>query len=550
MARLDRLVTAKAVAQYAAVIGRQFSYALLQVVSQLDEVMLQHELRRLVEAELVYQRGVPPQSTYVFKHALIQDAAYQSLLKSTRQHYHHRIAQVLEAQFSAMAEAQPELLAHHCTEAGLTEKAIGYWETAGQSAVQRSAHVEAIAHLRHGLALLATLPETPQSLRRDVDMLILLGASLIATKGYTAPEVAQTYIRARHLCAHLDDPHQRFPVLRGLWIYYLTCAELQTTDELSAQLLSLAQHVQDAAMLVVAHRVVGATLFQRGAVAEAHAHFTQGIACYDAQQHRASALLYGEDAGIICYSLDAWMLWFLGYPDQGKRLNDAAVTLAQQSAHPFSLGFILSFAATFHQMRREVRPAQAYAEAAISLPTDQAFPYWRALGSMLRWWVLAQQGQAREGLAQLHEGLKAFRTMGAELWRPYWLAFLAEAQGTLGEPETGLTVLAEALTLADTTGERWYEPELYRLKGVLLLQQSADYQTEAASCFAQAITRAQSQQAKAWELRAATSLAKLWQQQGKRTEAYDLLAPVYGWFTEGFDTADLKDAKALLDEVA
>jgi predicted ATPase len=380
-------------------------------------------------------------------------------------------------------------------------------------------------------------------------MLILLGASLIATKGYTAPEVAQTYIRARHLCAHLDDPHQRFPVLRGLWIYYLTCAELQTTDELSAQLLSLAQHVQDAAMLVVAHRVVGATLFQRGAVAEAHAHFTQGIACYDAQQHRASALLYGEDAGVICYSLDAWMLWFLGYPDQGKRLNDAAVTLAQQSAHLFSLGFILSFAATFHQMRREVRPAQAYAEAAISLATDQGFPYWRALGSMLRWWVLAQQGQAREGLAQLHEGLKAFRTMGAELWRPYWLAFLAEAQGTLGEPETGLTVLAEALTLADTTGERWYEPELYRLKGVLLLQQSADYQAEAASCFAQAITRAQSQQAKSWELRAATSLARLWQQQGKHDEARQVLGDVYNWFTEGFDTADLKDAKALLDEL-
>jgi len=379
------------------------------------------------------------------------------------------------------------------------------------------------------------------------DMLILLGASLIATKGYTAPEVAQTYIRARQLCEHLDDPHQRFPVLRGLWIYYLTCAELQTTYELSEQLLILAQQAQDTTMLVVAHRVLGATLFQLGAVADAHAHFTQGIAFYDSQQHRASAFLYGEDAGVICHSLDAWMLWFLGYPDQGKMRNDAAVTLAQQSAHPFSLSFILSFAAISHQFRREERCTQERARAAISLAKEQGFPHWIAHGSILCGWALVQQGQTQEGIEQIHLGLTTYRATGAEILRPYFLMLLAEAHGTIGEPEAGLTALAEALTLVDSSGERFYEAELHRLKGELLLQGSSENSTEAETCFQQAVSIARSQQAKSWELRAATSLARLLRQQRKRQEAYDLLAPVYHWFTEGFDTADLQDAKALLD---
>jgi predicted ATPase len=549
MARLDRLVTAKAVAQYAAVIGRQFPYALLQAVSQLDEAMLQHELGRLVEAEIIYQRGLPPQSTYVFKHALIRDSAYESLLRSTRQQYHQRIAQVVEERFPELVETQPELLAHHYTEAGLIAQSVAYWYKAGQRASERSAHVEAISHLRQGLALLQTLPETSERTQREVDMHIALGASLIATKGYAASEVEQTYRYARQLCQHLEEPHQLFPVLRGLWHYYLTCAELQTTHELSEQLLILARHVQDSAMLVVAHRVVGATLFQLGAVAAAHAHFTQGIALYDAQQHRASALLYGEDAGVICHSLDARMLWILGYPDQGLTQSHKAVTLAQQTAHPFSLSIALNAATIVHQFRREDRAAQECAEAALSLAKEQGFPYWIAVSAMLQGWALAHQGRAKEGVEQITHGLSAFRATGGEIMRPYYLALLAEAQGTRGEPETGLAVLTEALTLMDTTGERVWEPGLYRLKGELLLQQSSDHQAEAESCFHHALDIARNQQAKSWELRAATSLARLWQQQGKRQEAHDLLAPVYNWFTEGFDTADLKDAKALLEEL-
>jgi predicted ATPase len=549
MARLDRLVTAKAIAQYAAVIGRQFAYDLLSTVSRLDDVTLQRELGRLVEAEIVYQRGVPPQSTYVFKHALIQDAAYESLLKSTRQQYHQRIAHVLEEQFPETAEAQPELLAHHYTEAGLTEKAVPYWHHAGQRASERSAHVEAIAHLRQGLALLQTLLETPERLQHEADLLITLGASLRATQGSAAPEVGQTYTRARQLCQHLEDPQRLIPVLRGFWNHYLVRAELQTAHALGAQLFDLAQQSQDAAMRVAVHRALGATLFYLGETALAYTHLVQGMALYDPKQHRASAFLHGEDAGVICHILAAWALWCLGFPDQGLARNDAAVTLVQQSAHPFSLGFVLNAATICYQFRHEARCTQDRAEAAIHLATEQGFLYWRARGAMLRGWALAHQGQAQEGIEQITQGLRAHRATGAELLRSYFLALLAEAHGTRGQPEAGLTALTEALALVDTTGERWYEPELYRLKGALLLQQSLDNCPEAEACFQHAIRIAQSQQAKSWELRAATSLARLWQQQDKRQEAHDLLAPVYGWFTEGFDTADLKDAEALLHEL-
>jgi class 3 adenylate cyclase/predicted ATPase len=550
MARLDGLMTAKVIAQLGATIGRQFSYALLQAVAQRNDRTLHEELHRLVEAEIVYQRGLPPQSTYVFKHALIQDAAYESLLKSTRQQYHQRIAQVLEGQFPETVEAQPELPAHHYTEAGLNAQAVHYWHHAGQRASERSAHIEAIAHLRQGLELFKALPETPQRLQHEVDMLIALGASLLATKGTGAPEFGQTYLRAQRLCEHLDNPQQFFLVVRGLWNYYAARAEMQTAHALGEQLLTLAQQAQDAAMLVAAHAVLGRTLFHLGAIASAQTHFAQGIALHDPIQQRASAFLHGQDAGVVCHSYAAWTLWSLGYPDQGRARSQEAVTLAEQGAHPFSLGFALSRAAVFHQLRLEVQAAQERAEATIVLATEQGFPQWRATGVCLRGWALAHQGQVKEGIEQLHQGLIGWRATGAEIGRPHYLALLAEAYGIMGQPEAGLTVLTEALALVDKMGMRWYDPELYRLKGKLLFQQSLDHQAEAAACFHKALTIARSQQAKSFELRAATRLARLWQQQGKRREAHDLLAPVYHWFTEGFDTADLHEAKALLEALA
>src|SRR5262249_9559590 len=333
------------------------------------------------------------------------------------------------------------------------------------------------------LELLPTLPETPERVQREVDVLLALGASLFATKGSGAPEVEQTYARARQLCQYLEDPYRLFPVLRGLWNYYFIRAKLQTAHELGERLLTLARHVQDSAMLVAAHRALGATLYHLGAVAAAHTHFAQGIALYDLQQHRAYAFLHGEDAGVTCRSYAAWTLWSLGYPDQGLTRSHEAVTLAQHNAHPFSLGFALFLAAMFHAFRREVRAVQERVEAAISLATTQGFPHWMTQGSILHGWTLVHQGQAQAGIEQLHQGIIAWRAIGAELARPYWLALLAEAYGTTGQLEEGLTALAEALTLADTTGERWYQPELRRLQGILLLQQSSDNATEAETCF-------------------------------------------------------------------
>jgi predicted ATPase len=334
-----------------------------------------------------------------------------------------------------------------------------------------------------------------------------------------------------------------------MWNYHLIRAEYHTAYELGEQLLLLAQQVQDAAMLVVAYRALGATLFNLGSVAAAHTHYAQGIALYD-QQHRVYAFLHGDDAGVACRIFDAWALWHLGYPDQGLARNQEAVTLARQIAHPFSLGLALGWATVFHQLRREEHRTQEHAEAALTLAKEQGFPYWMAIGSILHGWALTHQGQEQEGIAQIEQGLVAYRATGAETLRPYFLALLAEAHGTIEEPEAGLTVLTEALTLVNATGERRYEPELYRLKGELLLQQSSDHHAEAESCFYHALDITRNQQAKSFELRVATSLARLWQQQGKRQEAYDLLAPVYRWFTEGFDTPDLHQAKALLEELA
>jgi class 3 adenylate cyclase/predicted ATPase len=550
-ARIDRLPEEhKRLLLTASVLGRAFSPRLLEAIWDGTD-SLEPSLVVLKRLEFLFERTDARESTYVFKHALTQEVAYDSLLTTRRRVLHAAAGHALERLYSDWLVERSEELAHHYTEAGITEKAIHYWQQAGQKAIERSAHLEATIHLRQGLALLQTLPETLERTQREVDMLIAMGASFIATQGQAAPEVQQTYTRARHLCQSLDDPHRLFPVLRGLWQYYNVRAEYQRAHALGGeQLLALAQHTQDSAMLVAAHRALGATLFQLGAGAAAQTHFTQGIALYHPQQHRASAFLYAENAGVLCHSFAALTLWCLGYPDQGRARNDEALTLVQQSAHSFSLGFALSVSAIFHQLRREVHAAQERVETTISLATEQSFPYYIACNAILRGWALGQQGQAQEGIAQITQGLMAYRATGAEISRSYFLALLAETHGILGEPEVGLTALTEALTLAETTGERWYEPELYRLKGTLLLQQSSDNATEAETCFHHAIRIAQSQQAKSWELRATTSLARLWKQQGKRDQARQLLGDVYSWFTEGFDTPDLKDAKTLLDELA
>jgi predicted ATPase len=550
MARLDRLVTAKVVAQYAAVIGRQFAYELLHAVSQVDEVKLQHALGRLVEAEIVYQRGVPPRATYTFKHALIQDAAYQSLLKSTRQQYHERTAQVLEAQFAETVEAQPELLAHHYTEAGFVAQAIPYWQRAGERASERSAHLEAISHLTRGLEVLKSLPEYPERAQQELLFLIALGVPLTATQGFGAPEAGRVYARARALCQQLGDTPQLFLVLRGLYAFHLLRAELQTARDLGEQFLNLAQRQHDTPYLVMAHQTLGTVLFWLGELAPARAQLEQGIARYQPQQHGAVAFTYGLDHGVGSHCYAAWVLWSLGYPDQALQRSHAALTLARDGAHPYTLALALNWTATLRMLLRQGQATQEWAEATISHTSEHGFALYLAFSTTLRGWALARQGQGGEGIGQIHHGLAAYRATGAVLAQPWHLALLAEAYQHAGQTEAGLAALAEALTTVHNTGERVYEAELYRLQGELLLTLASEPHAEAEACFQQALDVARSQEAKALELRAAMSLSRLWQQQGKRQEAHDLLAPIYGWFTEGFDTADLQEAQVLLEALA
>jgi class 3 adenylate cyclase/predicted ATPase len=566
MARLDRLAAVREIAQLASALGREFSYEVIQAVARMDEETLQHGLAALVDAELVYQRGSVPQATYVFKHALIRDAAYQSLLKSTRQLYHQQIAQVLEGRFPEIKEIQPELLAHHYTEAGLQTQAVAYWQQAGQHAIQRSAHVEAIAHLTQGLELLAMLPDTPERLQDELTCQLSLGTSLLATKGHAAPEVERAYARARRLCQQMGETPQLLMALQGLFTFYLGKAEFQTTRDLGEELLRRESGREHEHFLLIAHRVLASTHFYRGEFAPAHQHAQEGLARYDPQRHRFLAFQYGQDVGVYCRVYAAWTLWMLGYADQALQHIDKSLILARELSHPFSLAVALNHAAYLHHFRREERAAQARAEEAIALCSEQGFAFYWAMANIVRGRMLAAQLQPEEGIGQTLQGLTAWRDTGAVILVPTFLALLAESYGLAGQLEEGLTVLDEALAMADTNGECWWQAELHRLKGELWLikatrqghsgngpgapASAAVAEQQSAIRFRQSLDVARGQRAKSLELRAAMSLSRLWQRRGQRTEARQLLAPIYGWFTEGLDTADLQEAKVLLEELS
>jgi predicted ATPase len=506
MARLDRLSAARDLAQLGAVLGREFAYELLQAISPLDETTLQQGLVQLVDAELVCQRGLPPRSRYVFKHALIQDAAYQSLLRSTRQRYHQRTAQVLEAQFRETIETQPELVAHHYTEASLPAQAVLYWQRAGQRAGEGSAYVEAISHLTKGLEVLQALPDTPARAQQELDLQIALGQAFIVTKGQAAPEVGHTYSQARELCRRVEDVPQLCRVLWGLYSFHVVRAELQTARKLSEELLTLAQHLQDPLYLQGAHFALGSSLLYLGEFPLSREQWEQSLAFYNPQQHYTHAVLMGWDLGVFGRAHAPHTLWSLGYPDQALTMSREALTLAQELSHPFSLAVALDYAAMLHQFRLEPQAVRERADAAIALCTEHGFAYYLAWGTTMQGWVQVAQGQAVEGLVQMRHGLAALRATGASLRLPYYLALLAEACGRTGQAAEGLTLLAEALAQAHNTGESWMEAELHRLKGELLLSLSADHHVEAEACLYQALDIARCQQAKSLELRAATSL--------------------------------------------
>jgi class 3 adenylate cyclase/tetratricopeptide (TPR) repeat protein len=427
MARLDRLPTAKAVAQLGAVLGREFAYALIQALVPLDEATLQARLEQLVAAELLYQRGRPPRATYRFKHALIQDAAYASLLKSTRQQMHQQVARVLEAQFPEAVATQPELVAQHYTEAGYPVQAIPYWQRAGQQALQRSANLEAVRHLTTALGLLAPLPETPARAQQELDLQLALGPALVATKGPATPEVEQTYARARALCQQVGDTPQRFPTLRGLWRFYWSRGALPTAREIGEQLFGLAQRAADPThRLVIAHDALGVTLFYLGDYAAARTHLEQAIALTDPASQQAVALLHGWAPGVMCLAAVANTLWCLGFPAQAVQRGQEALALAQALAHPYSLGVAQVFAAWLYHRRREAPAVQSQADALLALATAQGFPFYEGFGTAWRGWALAMQDEGATGLVQLHQGMAALLAVGQERERPLCLVLLAE----------------------------------------------------------------------------------------------------------------------------
>jgi predicted ATPase len=544
---------------------------LKKVVQQPDEE-LYRQLSHLQAAEFLYEQPAFPDVEYIFKHALTQEVAYNSLLQEQRKVLHERAARAIEQLCQGRLDEHYSDLAHHYSRSGNTEKAVEYLGLAGQQAEQRSAYTEAITHLTTALELLKTLPDTPERTQQELNLLITLGPALTATKGWAAPEVGRAYARAQELCRQVGKTAQSFPVLWGLWVFYLNRGELETAHELGEQLLSLAQNIQDPALLLEAHLALGYALYFLGEFIPAREHSEQGVALYNPQQHRSLAFLYGgTDPGMGCRVLAAQALWSLGYPAQALKRSNEALILARELSHPHSMAFALGVAARVCQFHQERQAAQERAEAAISLSTEHGFPFWLGWASVLRGWAVAEQGEGEEGITQIRQGLAVYRATGAEVNQSYFLALLTEAYGVAGQTEEGLTVLAEALTLVGGTGERMWEAELYRLKGELTLQREArDWRLEtgpssqapslkppvpsgvaqeAEEYFLKAIDVARKQQAKSLELRASTSLARLWQQQGKGAEAHATLSEVYNWFTEGFDTKDLQEAKALLEEL-
>jgi class 3 adenylate cyclase/predicted ATPase len=549
LARLDRLVPVKEVAQIGAALGREFSHALLATVADRPEPELRGALDQLVASELMFRRGVPPEATYSFKHALVQDAAYGTLLKSRRQQLHARIAQVLEEQFPEAAESQPELLAHHCTEAGFIKQAVDYGYKAGRQAMARSAMVEAAKQLTQALDLLAGLPPSLDRDHKELDLQIALGASLIATKGWTVPEVERTYARARELCTGEDQTPQLLAAMYGLFLHHLHWSNKHVALQIAGELLRLAEREQDVAARAVGHRCMSVSLLFHGELLPALTHIERSLALYNRVSRTLPMHLAGPDIRVVCLLFTALILLLQGYLDRAVVRSREALTAAYDLDHAFTTSNALYLTCWLHQVHGEPRVVEERARALMELATERGLSAWLEDGTVLHGWAVAEGGDAERGIAQLRRGLAAKEAIGVQQHTPSFLGLLAELQLGIKNPREALDVLDEALARVNQLQERWFEAHLLRLKGQALLVLSPEHPAEAETCYQQALAVARKQGARLWELRAAVSLARLWAAQGRGREGYELLAPVYGWFTEGFDTADLKEAKALLDEL-
>jgi predicted ATPase len=557
MARLDRLGPAKQIAQIGAAIGRQFSHALLAAVAHKRDPVLGSALDPLVQADLLFRQGGLPHATYLFKHALVQDAAYGMLLREPRRALHARIAEAIEGTFVEIAESQPELLAHHCTEAGLIEKAAGFWSKAGQRSLERSALKEATTQLSRALAQIAALPSTPALRQEQIKVQVSLANALIHTKGYAATETKASFDRARLYIEQAEalgeppeDPLLLFSVLYGFWVANLVAFNGDVVRELAAQFLTLAERQGTTFSLMLGHRITGISLMFMGDIAEGRAHLDRAIGLYDAIEHRVLAIRFGRlDARVVALSYRSLALWLLGYPEAARANTEHALKDAREIGDAATLMNSLFNTTLTHICRGDYAIAAAQSDEVVALADEKGAPLWKASGMLNQGYFLALTGKPSNAVQMLVSADIAARSTGATLFTPLSLSYLAKAYAELDQFGDAWRCIGEAISLVESTKARWCEADLYRIAGELTQMLLKRNTVKAEAYFERALAVARRQQAKSWELRAAMSMARLWRDQGKRQQAHDLLAPVHGWFTEGLDTLDLKQAKALLEEL-
>lgn len=548
-ARLDRLASVKDVAQIGATIGREFTSKVLASISQLSQIQLEDALDKLVDSGLVFRRGVPPDVRYTFKHALVRDAAYETLLKSKRRRLHQRIAEVLQGRFPEIAEAEPEILAHHFAEANLAEQAIDYWQRAAQRAGQRSANKEAVAHYSAALKLIKDLPAGVERNVLELELHLSLGPPLMAIQGWSSVEVEQVYLRARELSTDLDKPTQLFAALWGLWLAKSIRAQFQMAHKLVDEILLLADRMADTDLRLQAHHAAWTTECYHGDLKAAREHARSGVALYDRERHRSHAFIYGgHDPGVCCRDTLALCLWLTGQPNQAMDTARDARNLARNLDHPFSEALALNCITHLHQLRGEVDLALQHANKLVALCEDRDLAHYLPIGTIFKGWALAAARSSEDGAETIARGLEMLKIMGTNRYLSFYLVLLTEAYKRTRRVCDGLQTVAEALDWIDRTGEQRWEAEAYRLKGELLFAATVK-PTDARACFEKAIEIAKQQGAKSLELRASTSLARFCTHQSSAREAHRVLAPIYNSFTEGFDTADLREARELLDKL-
>jgi predicted ATPase len=551
MARLDRLgAAAKGVAQIGAAIGREFSYDLLRAVSRLPEDELQSSLARLVASGLVFQRGMPPDAIYAFKHALVQDAAYGTLLRGPRQLLHARIAEILLPATEEKPVTAPEIIAHHLQNAGRPDEAIVYWREAGDRAVRRAANREAIEHLRRALSLIDTQPETTERSRAELAVLSQLSSALMSVYGWSAPEVGEAIERATLVGHRLQSSADLAPSIVNLWFFNVYLGRLDRSDRISADLFRIARELDDPEIQLQAHHTAWPLRWLGGQLREASDHIDAGLKLYDEERHAHHRYLYlGHDPAVCALAMDAYVRWALGYPIRAVHREEEAVTLARRSHHASSLAGALWLVCGSQAGCGDRAAVMVSATELLELSEEIGHPQSRANALISLGWALGQSGEIAEGIERLNEGLGIYSELGAKLYMTRYLSLAAETYLAAKRYSEGLEHVARALDLASEIGERFYVPRLHQARAELLLYAHGTGDEAVEASLRQALAAARQQDAKGWELQAATRFARLLLETGRRDEARNLLAPVYHWFTEGFDTTDLKAAKALLDEL-